>query len=159
MRQLQVLKPLQRPLLIAIAGGVGRNAVVDLHLDHVGAVDAEQGLASLHVAAGLVGVELLDEAVCAKRYAEKRPLVRFGDTGRADGADEPARGGRLGPHAGALDFGRADFDRAAILVLALVHGDVIHPHPILLRHRRGVGQTHRIAVVQHLLGPAGILWG
>src|SRR4051812_36198618 len=39
---------------------------------------------------------------------------------------------------------------AVVLLLALVDRDVIHPHPVLLRHRRRVGQAHGIAVVQNL---------
>ena len=54
---------------------------------------------------------------------------------------------RLGFHAGALDLAGRKLDRAVVAVLAFVDGDVVHPHRILLRHRRGVRQSHRVAVV------------
>ena len=54
-------------------------------------------------------------------------------------------------HAAALDLVEADLDGlAVVLLLALVDRDVVHPHPVLLRHRRGVGQAHGIAVVENL---------
>src|SRR5262249_53492273 len=54
---------------------------------------------------------------------------------------------RFGPHTAALDLVEAHFDSlAVVLLLALVDRDVIHPHRVLLRDRRGVGQAHGIAV-------------
>jgi len=35
-------------------------------------------------------------------------------------------------------------------LVAFVDGDVIHPHRVLLRHRRDVGKTHGVAVVEDL---------
>ena len=37
-----------------------------------------------------------------------------------------------------------------VILLVLIDGDVVHPHGVLLRHRRGVGQPHGIAVVENL---------
>src|SRR5262249_54399060 len=53
-------------------------------------------------------------------------------------------------HAGALDFSRRQLYRTVVAVLALIDGDVIHPHRILFRHRRGVRQSHRVAVILDL---------
>jgi len=44
-----------------------------------------------------------------------------------------------------------------VVLLALVDGDVVHPHRVFLGHRRGVGETHRVAVIDNL--PAGLHLG
>ena len=59
------------------------------------------------------------------------------------------------PHPAALHLVEAHLDGlAVVLFLALVDRDVVHPHPVLLRDRRGVGQAHGIAVVPNLAWPA-----
>ncbi len=65
---------------------------------------------------------------------------------------ERAHRRRLAPHAELLHLVDADLDlvAAGVRLLAFVDGDVVHPHRILLRHRRRVGQSHRIAVVEDL---------
>ena len=81
---------------------------------------------------------------------------------RAEGADrthDDARLDRFRPHTAALDLVEAHFDGLAVaLLLALIDRDVVHPHPVLLRDRRSVGQPHGIAVVQNFQG-AGRCWG
>src|SRR5262249_56624827 len=73
---------------------------------------------------------------------------------RADGADWTHDGpplNRFRPHPAALNLVEAYLDGLAVVLLpALIDGDVVHPHPILLRDGRSVGQSHRIAVVQNL---------
>ena len=44
-----------------------------------------------------------------------------------------------------------DLDGVAVVLVALVDGDVVHPHRILLRHQRDVGKAHRVAVMDDLL--------
>jgi hypothetical protein len=58
----------------------------------------------------------------------------------AHGTHDCARLNRFRPHAAALDFVEAHLDGlAVVLLVALIDRDVIHPHPVLLRDRRGVG--------------------
>ena len=72
-------------------------------------------------------------------------------TDGAHGTYDDTRLDRFRPHAGALDLLWAYLDGfAVILLLALVDGDVIHPHRVLLRYWRDVRQAHGIAVVQKL---------
>src|SRR5215204_3265373 len=59
---------------------------------------------------------------------------------------------RLRANPRALELAWADFYRGSVIRITLVNRDVVHPHCILLRHRRGIGQAHRIAVVEDLLG-------
>ena len=124
---------------------------IDLRPLNIRAVDAEQRLSGMDVLAGPADEQILDE-----------PVRSHGDDGqagfvvhdRADGADrthDHARVDRFGAHAAALDLVEADLDGlAVVLLLAFVDRDVVHPHPVLLRDRRGVGQAHGIAVVQNL---------
>src|SRR5439155_1166958 len=79
-----------------------------------------------------------------------------------DGADRTHDRSRLDgfrADTAALDFVEAHFDGlAVVLFLALIDRDVIHPHPVLLRDRRSVGQSHWVAVVQNF-AEAGRRWG
>src|SRR5262249_16811312 len=62
---------------------------------------------------------------------------------------------RFSPHAAALDLVQTHLDGlAVILLLALVDRDVVHPHPVLLRSRTLIRQSHWIAVIQNLFGTA-----
>jgi hypothetical protein len=63
---------------------------------------------------------------------------------------------RGGLHAQGLDARRADHHRAAVVRLVVgIDRDVVHAHRILLRHGRGVGQAHRVAVVEDLAFAVG----
>jgi hypothetical protein len=63
---------------------------------------------------------------------------------------------RFGADAAALDLIEADLDGlAVVLLLAFIDRDVVHPHPVLFRNRRGIGQAHRVAVVQDFAEAAG----
>src|SRR6476660_4517722 len=82
---------------------------------------------------------------------------------RADSTHRPYDGSHLdvfGTNATALDFVEADANGfSVVLLLTLVDGDVIHPHPILLRRRRGVREAHGIAVVENLPRARGLRGG
>src|SRR5574340_1081523 len=70
----------------------------------------------------------------------------------AGGANEPvqhAQAGDFGPDTQFLDLLGADADsgstpRAAGVLLAFIDCDVVHSHRVLLRHRRGVTEPHRM---------------
>ena len=53
-------------------------------------------------------------------------------------------------HANALHLIEADLDGAGLVLLVGINGDVVHAHGVLLRHRRGVGKSHGIAVIENL---------
>src|SRR5262249_37484418 len=115
-----------------------------------GAVDLYQGLALDDVRARRDIGDLQDEAFGPHRDDGDAALVELDGAWRADHRADDTRSRRLRLHAGALDFSWRELHRTIIAVLAFVDGDVIHPHRILLRHRRGVRQPHRIAVVFYL---------
>ena len=110
------------------------------------AIDLHQRLALGHPGAGGDVGHLLHPAFGPHRDDRDAALVELNGARRADGgADDPRlRGLRF--HAGALNFSRRQLHRSVVAVFALVDGDVIHPHRILLRDRRGIGEPHRIAV-------------
>ena len=114
------------------------------------AVEAEERLALLDVLTGLVDEELLDIAVGAHGDDRQQSLVVLDPADGADGADDRPGLDLLGLHPGALDLVEAYFDRARALMLVGIDGDVVHPHGVLLRHRRGVGRAHRVAVIKDL---------
>ena len=135
---------------------LGGDRIFALRRHQFRAVDLEQRLALADRLAGGVDEELLHPAFELRRDGEDAPLV---DLDAADGLDDLVQRThrrRLAPHAELLHLVDADLDLAAsgVGLLAVVDGDVVHPHRILLRHRRRVGQSHRIAVVQDL--PLGL---
>jgi len=67
----------------------------------------------------------------------------------------------LGAHAERLDAPLADAHSARCLAgFVGIDGQVIHAHRILLWHRRGVRQAHRVAVIENLaLADRGSLCG
>src|SRR5262249_55370694 len=77
-------------------------------------------------------------------------LTRPMSCGGLDRTRENARYRRLAPHSRPLHAIETDPDRAYVLLLTFVDGDIIHPHPVFFRHRRRVGETHRVAVVEDL---------
>src|SRR6476619_5139143 len=106
--------------------------------------------------ARLVDEQLFDEAVRAECDNGEKRLVVLDLAYRAHRADDLTGPHFLGLHADALDLVEADLDGARLALLIVVHGDVVHPHGILLGHRRGIRQSHRIAIVEDL--PLGARW-
>jgi hypothetical protein len=106
----------------------------------------------------------LDIAFELRRNGVEATLVGFDAPGGAHDALKRAHLRSLGSHAELLDLLGADGDgsgrRTGIArhgsvhccgaLVAFVHGDVVHAHRILLRHRRGVGQAHGVAVIKDL---------
>jgi hypothetical protein len=163
-RDIPVLEPRERrigngPGVVARHGiGVrhlGRcrpgDEILALRQHQIGAVNLKQGLAAPDGLAGRVDEQLLDPPLEFRIDDADAALV-----GR-HGADRPHRmrhaaaGDGFGAHAEHLDALGTDGDRARNSGAALVgiNRDVVHPHGILLRHRRGVGQAHGIAVVEN----------
>ena len=98
------------------------------------AVDLHQGLALDDVRTGRDVGDFQDKAFRPHRDHGYPPLVELYRAGRADHRADHPLGRRLGLHAGALDLSGRQFHRAVVGIVALVDGDVIHPHGILLRH-------------------------
>jgi len=95
-----------------------------------GAVDLEQGLAAAHRLAGGVHVQPLHITFELGRDAVDATLVWLDAAARAHHAcQRPNRGG-LGAHAELLDFLGTDahLRSAALVLVACVHRDVVHPH-------------------------------
>ena len=99
----------------------------------------------------VTGITLLMKP--SKRMATTESLVSSKATtpGALMICDDRLRADQLGLHAAALQPSRRNLDGVAVVLLAFVDGDVVHPHGVLLRHRRGVGKTHRVAVIDDLL--------
>ena len=150
----EVLEPLPRTAAIgdAAAGGlrIDGGDVFGRRRGDQRAVDFHQGLALGHSRArGHVG-DFLNPAFRSHGDDGDPPFVELNGAGRPDrGANDPRRCG-LRLDAGPLDLSRRQFYRAVVGVVALIDRDVIHPHRILLRDRRGVGQPHRVAVEFYL---------
>ena len=100
----------------------------------------------MHVVAGCDVLNRLDKSLKPKRHDRHAALVELNGARRSNRRTDHARSCGFGFDAGALDFSRRKLDSAIVGVLALVDGDVVHPHRILLRGWRGIGQPHRIAV-------------
>ena len=132
-------------------GRTRRHHEIDLRPHDVRAVYAKQRLAGAHVLAGLVDEQLLDVAVRPHGHDRQPGFVVLDRTDGTNRASDGSLLDHLGPHAAALKLVEAHLDGlAVVLLLALVDWNVIHPHPVLLRDRRGVGQAHRIAVIDYL---------
>ena len=113
------------------------------------AVDPEQRLALAHMLSGLVDEQFLDEAVRPERDDCQKRLVVLDPPNRPDGTMDLPSFHFLGSHTAPLDLVETDFDGAWIILFVRIDGDVVHPHGILLRDRRGVRRTHRIAVIEN----------
>ena len=123
----------------------------------LGAVNVEQLLADRHDVAGRVDVELLDPAAELRRNHGLAALVELQGGEGAHGARKRALGHLLAAHAQPLHLVEAELHGAwTVARLVLADRDVVHVHGILLRHRRGVGRAHGIAVVFDLA--AGQAW-
>ena len=140
--------------LLAAAGVT--DAEIDLGTHDVGAVHPKQWIAGVNMLACLAHKEFFDVTVRPHGDDGQPGLVVLDGADGAHRAHDHPRLDLLGAHAAALDLVEAHLDGlAVVLLLALVDRDVVHPHPVLLRHRRGVGQAHGIAVVQNLARAAG----
>ena len=137
---------------LKLAGGCVGDAVLVLRGDQFGAVDRQQRLATTDRHAGLVGVQPLDPALELRRDHVLPGLVDHHGRADAHARRQALQSNLLGAYAELLDlFRRKDHGPGFCRrFAAFVDGDVVHPHGILLRHRRGVGQAHRVAVVQQL---------
>lgn len=123
-----VLEPLQRAPVLALAEMRQSNQ----HLDHVRSVDAGHCLTILHMAAGLVDLELPDETVGARRDRQQRAFIRLGHLGCLDWPLEAVHSYRLQAHIGVLQFGDADLGRAEFILPTIVDGDAAHSYPFPL---------------------------
>ena len=112
------------------------------------AVEAEQRLALFDVLSGLIDEQLLDVAIRAHGHDRKERLVVLDGTDPAYGTGDGQGRDLFGPHPGALDLVEANLDRVRVVVLFRIDRDVVHAHDVLLRHRRGVGESHGIAVIE-----------
>ncbi|GJD72680.1 hypothetical protein CFIICLFH_0900 [Methylobacterium goesingense] len=133
--------------LVADAGKVLRGGRVHLRREQ-----AEEWLALMHVVAGGDGLDLLDEGVGTHRDDRDPALVLLDGAGRAHRHRQDPSLDDCRPDPGALELAGRDPHGAVVGVLAPVDGKVVHPHRIFLRNRRGVRQTHRVAVEAHLSG-------
>ena len=115
-----------------------------------GAVHAHQGLAFAHMAAGRDVLQSIEEGIEAQGHDRLAMLVGLNHAGRADRGGEDTAGNLLRSHAGALQLSRREFDSRSAVILALIDGDVIHPHRILPGHRRYIRKPHGIAVIKDL---------
>ena len=136
--------------------GLGRCALrphghheVGLRELNLRAVEAEQRLALFDVLSGFIDEQLLDVAFRAHGHDRKERLVVLDGTDSAYGSGDGQGRDLFGPHPGALDLVEADLDRVRIVVLVRIDRDVVHAHGVLLRHRRGVGESHGIAVIEN----------
>ena len=150
-RHVEVHQPLARASSVGPvpAGNLGieRRDVFGGGGRHRRTVDFHQGLPLDDVRSrGDVG-NFLDVAFGAHRDHGDAPFVELNGAGGADHCPDHAPRGRLRFDAGALDLSRRDLDRSVVAVVALVDGDVIHPHRVLLGLRRNIRQAHGIAVI------------
>ena len=138
-----------RPALVHRAQ---RDQVFLLRGDELRTVDLHQRLAALDRFSSGVYVQSLDPPLETRRYPEEQPLVRLDRADRLDRAPQVPLGGGFGPHAKHLHLVGTDPHRAGGCrrLFALVDGDVVHAHGVLLRHRRDIGQPHRVAVMENL---------
>ena len=115
-----------------------------------GAVEPHERLALAHHGAGGDVLDGVDERLGAQRDHRNAPFVELDGAGRADrhGYDVTLRG--FGLDAEALDLAGRHLD-GAVVIVAFIDRDVVHPHGILLRRGRDIRQSHRIAVVANFL--------
>ena len=115
----------------------------------LGRINPNQRLALAHMVARGDVLDLIDERVGPKRDNGNAAFIKLDRTWSPDWAADHPSPHRFRAHAGALQLAGRDRDGVALLGRALVDGDVVHPHRVLLRRGRGVGQAHRVAVIEH----------
>ena len=113
-------------------------------------IDLEQRLPLGDRLTGDIDVQALDVALVLGRDRIDAALVRFDTTGGTDHLVKDPQLGGFRPHTQLLHLLGTDLDlvgRCGIVVLlSLIDRDVIHPHRVLLGHRRSVRQPHRVTV-------------
>ncbi|ODR97642.1 hypothetical protein AUC69_11060 [Methyloceanibacter superfactus] len=157
---IEIAQPLHGP--VDVAGRVAAplpalgDQEVDLRQLDLRAVEAEERLALLDPLPGFVDEEILDIAVGADRDDPQPGLIVLHQTNTANGAGDRLGRDLLGSDPAALDLVEADLDGALVIAgFVGVDRDVVHTHGILLRHLRGVGKPHGIAVVKDLAAVFG----
>ena len=88
-------------------------------------------------------------------HGDQAALIGLDAASRAHRFVEQAQLRRLGANAHLLDLVGAELElvRGCGFLVSSTgkDGDVVHAHRVFLWHRRGVGQAHRVAVVERLL--------
>ena len=101
--------------------------------------------------AGCIDEQVLDIAIRPHRHDGGAALVDCDRSHRPHRAFKDTGLHRLSANAAALNPIQTDLDGLAVdRFVAFIDRDVIHPHGVLLGHRRGVRQTHRIAIEENL---------
>ncbi len=133
---------LQRQQILLLAG------------DQLRRVDAEQDGVPVHPFAGAFHPHRLHPPFGLRMQARQPRLVIVDPPHRPDVVRQGATGHTRGAHTDVLYRYRIDLDRTGRLARASlvvrIDRDVVHPHLILGRHRRGDGRIHRVTVEQRL---------
>ncbi|MPM78877.1 hypothetical protein SDC9_125892 [bioreactor metagenome] len=151
-------------MLHAILGGttssfeglepLGGNCVFTLCRNQFRAIDLEQRLSLAHRLTGDIDMQAFDIAFEFGGNCKDAALVWFNPTRGSHNFVEGAQLGGLSTHPELLHFLDTDLDlvgRSRFVVLfVFVDRDIVHPHRVFLGYRRGIGQAHRIAVVEQL---------
>ena len=130
--------------------------IFPLHRHQLGTVDLEQRLPFANRLSSRVDMQAFHVAFELGSDRVEAPFVRLDAPGRAHDFFNRPHAGRFRLHAELLDFFGTDLDLTGSggvwvgIILALPDCDIVHAHRVLLRHRRGVGQAHRVAIVQQL---------
>ncbi len=133
---------------------MGGNRIFALRRHQLWAVDLEQRLALAHGLAGGVDMQAFDVALELGGDGVGQALVGFDAACRAHHLVQVAQADSLNAHPELLNLVGADLDLVGAsgfrFLIALVDGDVIHPHRVLLGRGGRIGQAHRIAVIENL---------
>src|SRR6266849_5508845 len=134
-----------------IARCLDSERVLKLRLYERRAVKTEERRPRLHRLPGCVDMQFLDVTFGSQRDDR---LLSFVDADGSGGADGPYQGSQLhffSADTAALHAVHAHLDGVVVAVIVvLIHGDVVHPHGVLLRSRGRVGQSHRVSVKANL---------
>src|SRR5712692_11535795 len=96
-------------------------------------------------------MQFFDVSFGTKRDDRLLSLVNADDAGGSDRLYQGSQLHLFGANAAALDSVQAHLDGVVVaLIVVLIHGDVVHPHGVLLGNRGGVGQSHRVSVKANL---------
>src|SRR5258708_22937662 len=86
----------------------------------------------------------VDEAFETQRYDRLAALVLLNGARSTNNRVQSAPLRDLRLNTCLLQLAGADLDRRIVVLVALVDRQIIHPHRILLRSRRGGGDAHRL---------------
>ena len=133
-----------------------RNSIFTLGRHQLRAVNLEQRLALGDRLAGDAHMQPFYIAFKLGRDGKQSALVGLDAPGRAHRAVQAAQLCSLAAHAELLHLVGTDFDLVGagrgLVRLAGEHRHIVHAHRVFFRRRRGVGQTHRVAIIERLLG-------